>query len=150
MNEYWILVADSGKARIFSRNKKFSALEELETLVHPESRLRRQDLVSDRPGQVQESRTPGESVNEEPTDPKVVEAQLFAREIAARLRKARSVNAFRHLVVVADPRFLGLIRANLDEETGNRIVASLAKNVTREATERIQHVIDRELRGDQG
>lgn len=75
MVKYWVVAVDSGKARIFSRNKKFSAFEEIETLVHPESRLHRQDVASDRPGQVQESRTPGENINEEPNDPKVNEAR---------------------------------------------------------------------------
>ncbi len=142
MSAYWVVVADSAKARIFSRNKKFSPLEELETLVHPESRLHRQDLVSDRPGQVQESRTPGESVNEEPTDPKVVEAQVFAREIAHRLRESRLSGNYSSLVLVADPRFLGLLRKCMDEDTRRTIDQEVPKNVTREAIDRITRAID--------
>ena len=142
MPAYWVVVADSAKARIFTRNKKFSPMEELETLLHPESRLHRQDLVSDRPGQVHESRTPGESANEEPTDPKVVEAQVFARDIAHRLREARLAGQFTSLVLAADPRFLGLLRKSLDEETRRAIEHEVAKNVTRESVDRITRVID--------
>ena len=144
MSAYWIVAADSAKARIFSRSKKFSPLEELETLVHPESRLHRRDLVSDRPGTVHESRTPGESANEEPTDPKVAEAQVFARTIAHRLRAARLAGDYRDLVLVADPKFLGLVRKSLDEDTQKCVDHEVAKNVTREAIEQIKRAIDQD------
>lgn len=139
---YWVLAADAAKARIFSREKKFSPLEELESLVHPESRLHRQDLVSDRPGQVQESRTPGENINEEPTDPKVAEAQGFARQLAHRLRQARVEGSFSHLILVADPRFLGFLRKALDADTRESITHEIPKNVTRESIDRITRAID--------
>ncbi len=142
MSTYWVVVADSAKARIFSRNKKFSPLEELETLVHPESRLHRQDLVSDRPGLVHESRTPGESANEEPTDPKVVESQVFARDIAHRLREGRLAGNYSSLVLVADPRFLGVLRKCMDEDTRRVIDHEVAKNVTRGDIDQITRTVD--------
>jgi len=142
MSAYWVVVADSAKARIFSRNKKFSPLEELETLVHPESRLHRQDLVSDRPGQVHESRTPGESANEDPTDPKLVEAQVFARDIAHRLREGRLSGAYTSLVLVADPKFLGLLRKCMDGDTRRVIDHEVAKNVARDPVDRITRILD--------
>lgn len=142
MSAYWVLVADSVKARIFRRLKKFSPLEEIETLVHPEARLQRQDLVSDRPGQVQESRTPGESANEEPTDPKEYEAQSFARELARRIQNGRVAGEFQHLVIIADPHFLGLLRKAVDPESHKTIAAALARNVTRESVERITQTAD--------
>ncbi len=144
MSGYWVVAADSARARIFSRSKKFSPLEELETLVHPESRLHRQDLVSDRPGTVHESRTPGESANQEPTDPKVVEAQVFARDIAHRLREARLAGDYTHLVLIADPKFLGLLRKSLDEDTRNCVGHEVAKNVARETIDRIQRAADQD------
>jgi protein required for attachment to host cells len=142
MSGYWVVAADSAKARIFSRSKRFSPMEELQTLVHPESRLQRQDLVSDRPGVVHESRTPGESSNEEPTDPKVAEAQVFARDLAARLREARLAGDYSALILVADPKFLGLLRKSIDDDTRKCIEHEVSKNVTREAIERIVRAID--------
>lgn len=142
MSGYWVLAADSAKARIFRRNKRYSPLEEIQTLVHPESRLQRQDLVSDRPGQVHESRTPGESANEEPTDPKVAEAQVFARDIAHRLREARLAGDFSVLILIADPKFLGLLRKSIDADTQKCIEHAVAKNVTRETIERIVRAVD--------
>lgn len=142
MTDYWIVVADASKARLFSRKKKFSPLEEVETLVHPESRLRRQDLVTDRPGQVQESRTPGEYSAGEPTDPKAVEAQAFAREVARHLRKAQQEGRFQHLVLVADPHFLGELRKRLDEATAGAVAGTVSSNLTREGIDHITRAAD--------
>lgn len=141
MNEYWIAVADSGKARIFSRAKKFSKLEEIETLVHPESRLKGVDLVTDRPGQVHESHAYGESPNEA-TRPKELEAQRFAREIADRLERGRKKGEYRHLVLVAAPRFLGRLRNCLDAETREHVAAEVDKDLTRADGARIAAEVD--------
>lgn len=145
MEQYWILVADSARARIFSRDKKFSPLEEIETLVHPESRLHRQDLVTDRPGKVQESMTAGEYANDEPTDPKTTEARQFARDISQQLRESRVAGSFRHLVLVAEPKFLGLLRKSLDPGTRDLVTAEVAKNLVRESAEGIARTVDGEL-----
>lgn len=145
MHEYWILVADASRARLFARDKKFGPLEELESLVHPESRLRRQDLVTDRPGQVQESRTPGEYAAEEGTDPKEVEAQGFARELAGHLNEARRAGRFTHLVLLAEPHFLGILRKQLDKATTQAIAGAHATNLTREPIDRIARAADSAL-----
>lgn len=145
MNAYWIVVADAGRARLFSREKKFSPLEEVESLVHPEARLRRQDLTSDRSGQVQESRTPGEYAAEEGTDPKDVEAQVFAREIAERLHKAHHEGRFEHLVLMADPRFLGELRKHLTGATADAVAAAVSVNLTREDVEHITRSVNSAL-----
>lgn len=145
MSKYWIVVADAAKARLFARNKKFSPLEEIETLVHPESRLRRQDLVTDRPGQVQESRTPGESAAEGHTDPKDVEAQVFARELAHHLNESRQAGHFEHLVLLAEPRFLGILRKHLDGGTAKAVAGAEAVNLTRGSIEHIASAADSAL-----
>ncbi|MEE4305113.1 MAG: host attachment protein [Wenzhouxiangella sp.] len=145
MSEYWIVVADASRARLFSRDKKFSPLQEVESLVHPESRLRRQDLVTDRPGQVQESRTPGEYAAEEGADPKDVEAQAFARELADRLHKARQEGRFEHLVLLADPRFLGQLRKQLEGPTADAVSATAAVNLTREDVDHVTRAADSAL-----
>ncbi len=145
MTGYWIVVADASRARLFAREKKFSPLEEIESLVHPESRLRRQDLVTDRPGQVQESRTPGESSADEPTDPKDVEAQAFARELGRQLNEARRDGRFRQLVLLAEPHFLGQLRKRLDGATADVVAGHKAIDLTRAATEQITRAADSAL-----
>lgn len=142
MTKFLVVVADSARARVFERAKKFSPLVEFTDLAHPESRLKRQDLASDRPGTVHESRTPGESQASEPTDPKEHEAQVFAREIAEFLKQARTENGLAGITLVAAPHFLGLIRQSLDAATAGLLIAGISANLTRESPEKIQERID--------
>jgi len=145
MSEYWIVVADASRARVFSRNKKFSPLEEVESLVHPESRLRSQDLVTDRPGQKQKARTTGEYEAGEGTDPKEVEAEVFARELAERLDKAHKSGSFEQLVLMAEPDVLGEMRKRLNDKTADALARTVAVNLTRESVERITRAADSAL-----
>jgi hypothetical protein len=72
----WIVVANSTIARVFKLEKL--KLTELECLIHPESRLKQQDLVSDKAGRTNESMFPSRSAMEQENSPKKVEAILFA------------------------------------------------------------------------
>lgn len=145
MAQYWIVVADASRARLFARNKKFSELEEIDTLVHPESRLRGQDLVTDRPGQKQEARTTGEYDAGENNDPKDHEAEAFARELGHHLNKARAEGRFEHLVLLAEPRFLGQLRKRLDHATGEAVSEAVSTNLTRASIEDVARAADSAL-----
>jgi len=142
MSNYVVVVADAARARIFSRTKKFSPLQEETVLTHPDSRLRRQDLVTDRAGSVQESRTHGENEAGEPTDPKRYEAEQFARELARHLQKLRNQSAIEGITLVAEPRFLGILRTALDEATTQLVIKEVRASLTRENPESIQARID--------
>ncbi|ABI56031.1 host attachment protein [Alkalilimnicola ehrlichii MLHE-1] len=145
MSRYWVVAADASYARIFARDKKFSPLVEVETLAHPESRLHRQDLASDKPGRLFESYASSRSEAEEPTDPKVREAQAFARQVAETLEVGRNQGKFQELIIVADPKFLGLLRKALDAETRGKVVHAVDKNLARESVEVITHTVDEML-----
>ena len=142
MANFVVVVADAARARIFARAKKFSPLQEDTVLTHPESRLRRQDLVSDRPGTVHESSAFGESDASEPTDPKRNEATLFARELSEHLQGLRAKSSIEGITLVAEPRFLGLLRAALDDATTKLVIKEVGASLTRESIEQIQQRID--------
>ncbi len=129
MQTRWILAADSSKARIFkvlSRNK----LEELETLTHPESRLSDKDMSSDRPG-LSMARSGERRHGLEPsTDPKRQEAVNFSRVVAANLDKARSLQKYQELIIVAAPAFLGMLREQLSKQVEQCIVREVPKNIS--------------------
>ncbi len=142
MPGYIVIVADAARARVFTRAKKFSPLEEQAVLTHPEARLRRQDLVSDRPGTVHESKAYGESPAGETTDPKDHEVEVFAGEIAQHLGQQRIERDPEGLIVVAEPRVLGLIRQKLDSATAALVMTEISANLTRESPEAIAERID--------
>ena len=72
------------------------------------------------------------------TDPKWVEAQKFARELAARLKGGLQEHAYDSLVVVAPPQFLGLLRHAISEQVKGRLVLWLDKDLTHHPVDRIE------------
>ena len=65
----------------------------------------------------------------------------FARLLADKLQHARVQNQYQRLVLVAPPRFLGLLRASLDGPTSQLVLASIHKDlaISKEA-ELIKHL----------
>lgn len=113
MASMWIVAADSSQCRIFAAHAPDGALQELETLSHPEARLQEQALVSDSPGRAFDSKGAGRHAMEVEVSAKKHEAMMFAGRIAARLDAGRVRRDFDKLALVAAPEFLGLLRGKL-------------------------------------
>ncbi|MFW6345258.1 MAG: host attachment protein [Halomonas sp.] len=135
----YIVVADAARARIFTRDAL--KLVELDSLVHAANRLHEGDLVTDRGADVQESTSTtarsagGESVA------RTHEEQVFAKEVAERIYRARVDNTMEKLILVAPPRFLGQLREKLDGPTTKRVIHSLAKDLSKASLEEIQEAV---------
>lgn len=127
----WILVADSVRARIFSVDSATAPLIPIEQLVHPESRLHDRDMKSDRPGRAFDSHGGGRHATGKAVSPKEQEAIRFAGEIAAYLDRGRTKGEFRGLVVVADPRFLGILRVALSSEVKKLVTLEVDKELSK-------------------
>jgi protein required for attachment to host cells len=145
MQKTWVLVADTTRARVFSTDRPLGALQEVETLVHTESRLHEQDLTSDqRPGRRQGSNgTGGHSMGHE-DDPRRQEQVRFARQICEYLENAHSQHQFERLYVVAAPAFLGDLRHGLAKAVALTVTGEIPKNITRLAVGEIrEHLPER-------
>ncbi|WP_136247143.1 host attachment protein [Halomonas borealis] len=139
----YIVVADAARARVFTRDAL--QLEEQDSLVHAEGRLHEGDLVTDREGDVHESSaTAARSAGGEGTA-SAHHQHLFAREVADRLYQARVDNRLGKLILVAPPRFLGLLRDKLDGPTAKTVIHSLAKDLTKASVADIREAVS-ELR----
>lgn len=132
-----IVVADRTRARLFSY-RRGSQLELAGELSSPDGRKRDQEIDTDRPGQVVSATgsAPHALVRHEPSHEHA--ASDFARKIARRIESARNQNQFEDLVLVAEPRFLGMLRSALDSVT--------AKHVRRAAGHDLAHISVRDLR----
>jgi len=129
MNNTWVLVANASEARLFNLVK--SDLEPVKSFSHDESRMKGEELTSDRPGAYQSDvNREGHGSYAEPTDPKEYEKDRFARELADALNKARTENRFNELVIVASPHFHGLINQHLDDESSQRVSQHIEKDYT--------------------
>ncbi len=144
----WILVCDASKARIFEGTKKNQPWALLETIDHPESRLKDQDLVTDRPGRVQQSAVNGQgngtlgkgsrSGMEPHITPKEAEHQQFARFLADVLAKGHRERSYDNLLIVANPQFLGILRGILTEQIKKLVKATVDKDYTSLPTKDLQ------------
>jgi len=143
MGKTWILVAHEAGARLFDNDGIGHGLALLESIDHPEGRARDRDIDSDRPGRSfrKNSGDPRRAAMGQSESPHDRVISDFSRELADKLRHGRVQNHFDRLVLVAPPRFLGLLRAALDGPTSRLVIASIHKDLaTSNEAELIQHL----------
>lgn len=127
MNVTWILVAHRSGARLYEKqDKKLTLVQEIE---HPEGKLKNQDINTDRPGRSFDRKGAGRHAMSSEQEATEREAIRFARQLAAILEDGRLHHRYAKLVLVAEPRFLGELRAALTPETDSTIRATLGKDL---------------------
>ncbi|MFD2191440.1 host attachment protein [Pistricoccus aurantiacus] len=135
----YIVVADAARARIFLRDN--ASMTEKENLAHAEGRLHEGDLVTDSRGDVHESTSTtsrgagGENVASEHED------EMFAKQVADRLYDARVKNDLEQLILVAPPKFLGLLKDNLDKPTQKLVIHTLSKDLSKASLDEIKDAV---------
>lgn len=134
MTQMMIVVADSSRARIFSADSAHSPMNEIEDMAHPEGRMHEQNMVSDMPGKG----GGGDHTYQEKIEPKKEEMIEFAKLIADYLDETRKANKLNELLIIAAPAFLGELRNHLSNETSEKIVFELDKNLAQHSAEDIR------------
>jgi protein required for attachment to host cells len=149
MENTWVLVADSSRARLFVAASHTSPLTEFEAITHAESKQHEQKITSDLPGHQAGSDGRHHSVGSE-TDPKKYEAMQFARQLAKHLEDARIKHIFTQLVIVAAPAFLGQLREQLSPEVTKLVTLEVDKNLSQHSAEDIRQHLPERLPGKAG
>lgn len=126
--ETWVVVANSSQARIFKLEKL--ALQEIETFIHPQSRLHEGDLVADKYGTTNPSIGISRDSMDQQTSAKKVEAINFAKQVSDFMESARTSDKIERFFVAASPAFLGLLRQELHQATASLIAEEVAKDIT--------------------
>jgi protein required for attachment to host cells len=137
MSKTWVLVAHRAGARLFESGVPGAGLRRIEEIPHPAGRLENRQIGSDKPGRSFDSHGAGRHALGKEHDEAETVAQAFAHKLAAHLDNARANNAFDKLVLVAEPRFLGMLRAALSAPTAARVSADVEKD--------LGHVSDHDL-----
>ena len=132
----WVVVADSVRARIFSTESSREPLREVRDLVHPESRMPEQALISDASGSGRSAAGGGHSFGVE-GEAKTHETERFAREVGEALCEAGGRQQFDRLHILAAPTFLGQLRPHL-ESVSARVSSEHALSVTHESVAQIR------------
>jgi protein required for attachment to host cells len=139
----WIVLADGMHARVLRQDKHGAPLvpaldhELYEPAVHGFSR----DLKSDAPGRAFD--TGGRHAMEPRTDPKTHEKQLFAARVAELINTAADQKTFDQLILVAPPKTLGELRAQLDAHARKLVIGEVPRDLLKiPATELPAHLAD--------
>ena len=143
MSNTWILVAHHAGARVFESRGPGKGIDLVETIEHPEGRMRDRDIDSDRPGRSfrKDSGDPRRAAMSRKEGPHDRAVSNFARALTDKLQQARMENQYERLVLVAPPRLLGLLRSSLDGPTAQLVVGSLDKDLaSSKEAELIEHL----------
>jgi protein required for attachment to host cells len=139
----WVVVADRARARIFSTDWPQSAvLNEVLTLVHPESQEHEVNLISDAPGKFSRPGI-GKYAGQPQTDFRHRTANQFAATLGERLEEGRVRNEFGRLVLIAPALFLGSLRAKLSSSLAKMVAGEIDKDYTRMKPEQVLRQLHR-------
>ena len=142
----WVVVADEAIARILvSDGETPGALRPERALTDPKAhaqegeldheRGRRSGVVSSEGGQPAGRNAGGGAslVNSAGEEDVHLEAKSFARRVADELAEACREQRFEELTIIAAPRFLGMLRKELDASVRERVVCELDKDLIHES-----------------
>jgi protein required for attachment to host cells len=120
MNPVLVVVADGAKVRFFTLEEKEDVggefrprLIENEALLNPEQKLPGQQLWSgaeSQAGHFQEGKSQAHSYDDRRRDHEVEFERRFAQSIAEQILSQAQARQLHHLLLIAEPRLLGLLR----------------------------------------
>jgi protein required for attachment to host cells len=139
---YWVVVADESSAIVYARDSRSGPLYEKISLANDVARMKTSELISDSGGRSFDSKGKGRhTMTNEGVDAKKHAALLFAKEIAGRIAKVMHDGSCRGFALVAEPRFLGLLRDSISVATTAKPYATVDKAVTGKDTATIEKLL---------
>jgi protein required for attachment to host cells len=145
MHQQWIVVADAAAARIFSRNAAEPKLSLVDRLAHAQSRAHTGDLRTGGKGTVQESSGYSQFQPDPQTTTPEKHADIFAKQLAERLKSGLNDDRFDSLIIAADPSFLGRIRDHLDGPLKKTVKQTIDKNWSGHKAAKIEKMLTSQL-----
>jgi len=140
---YLVVVADESRAVLYNRERRRGPLQEARTFENEAARLKTDDLIADKGGRAFDSHGQGRhTMTAEKSDPKQHLAEAFARQIAEHIGAEEHKSRLRGYALVAAPRFLGLLRSQLETRVHEPPYATVAKNVVGQGEDAIARLID--------
>ena len=129
MTTTWILTANRSSASLFESDWPGKSMRRIKDIAHPEGRLQNKNIDTDKPGRSFDSFGQGRHAMGSKQEPTEHIAKQFAQELSELLNKGRITHAYDQLVLMAEPRFLGMLRAALDANTAALVVQTVNKEL---------------------
>lgn len=123
----WIVLANSSSARIFAKKNGNHHLSLVKEMTHPESRKKARELVSDGSGRYKAG-TFATGVYSPRTEPKKVEAEHFALQLAEFLEQSHNSHDYQSLILIIPPPFQALVKEHLSSTVHQAVEETLSKD----------------------
>lgn len=140
-----VVVADSSRARILVAESGSSPLVDQKDFIHPESRLKEQDLVSDGSGSESDSGGFGKHSMGHEKAAHQKQAEAFAHELRDEIDKLRRTSDLRRIYLVASPKFLGLLRSSISKQCAELLSGEVNKDLVDHSIEDIRSHLPQRL-----
>jgi protein required for attachment to host cells len=129
MRTTWVVAADSSRARIFELSEPDRGMREVEDLLNPEGRQANRDVQVEPNGRFGKGAQVQAHTAEPAVRPVEHEVELFSKRVGHYLDQACSEHRFDKLLLIAPPKFLGMMRDNIGEQTRKAVEEEIPKNV---------------------
>jgi|Laugrespbdmm15sn_2_1035079.scaffolds.fasta_scaffold110304_1 protein required for attachment to host cells len=126
----YILVADSGQAKLFKTDSRFTELELVQQQANPSGRLTRSELESDRPGMQLNDMGGAHGLGGDKNSHQH-ESDVFAKSLCATLQTEYQHGSFSNLIIAAPPHFLGNLRSHLSKDCLKILSKEVKKDLVR-------------------
>jgi protein required for attachment to host cells len=146
MKRIWVIVGNFDQVYIYSISEKDLQIQLVEKLIHKENKLKKSDLVSDKPGNYAKGFNSNIVGSYGPTtDPKSVEKDNFIKNICKILEKGRNDRMYVGIIIVSEPNFYGLIKQFANKNLIRYIKHHEAKDYCKISEKKIKNIIQTNL-----
>ncbi len=127
MTKIWTVIANSNICRIYEYNRSEHELTLVREWEHSASRLKGQDLITDKPGRYQQPKS-ARSAYEPNLDPQQVEIAIFVHEIADVLEAGRNSLQYQNLIFIVPAQMAGLINKVINKNVKECVLENIHKD----------------------
>lgn len=124
MANTWIVAADASRARVLQVAGP-KRLVEVDNLLNPDGRLEDREINTDARG-----RFSGGHTGEDEVGAVEHRTERFAKRLGDYLDRARTEHRYDELVLVAPPKFLGMMRKSLGREVEKLVIDEVPKDLS--------------------
>jgi protein required for attachment to host cells len=141
---YWVLVTDSGSARILQMRREPAECQQLETLTSPSQHQTTREMVSDAKGRDFHHHGGTSNTMDPRGDAHDLAEQAFCASVVDTLEQAMRKEQFEHWRI-ADPRTLGRLRKLMSTHLTERVKLELTRDLVKVPLHELEARIRSEL-----
>ena len=142
---YWVLVADSGNARILQLRREPAECHQLEMLTSPSQHQTTREMVSDAKGRDFHHHGGAGNTMDPRSDAHDLGEQAFCSTMVDKLEHAADQEKFEHLAIISDPRTLGRLRKLMSKRLAERVKLELTHDLVKLPVKSLEERIRSEL-----